>query len=62
LIGSAPSWPAETWMFWLWMARIHVARVMRAKRFVRIEPDAHRIVAAAEQPYQADAGMRRAGP
>jgi len=59
LIGSAPSWPAETWMFCPgWRAPRRPRHAARSD-LVRIEPDAHRIVAAAEQPYLADAGNAR---
>src|SRR5712671_2305243 len=59
LIGSAPSWPAETWMFCSWMARTTSPAVMPRSDLVRTEPDAHCIVAATEHPYLADAGNAR---
>ena len=57
-IGSAPSWPAETWMFCSCTRAYDVAGGHSARRdLVRVEPDAHRIVAAAENLHLADAGQ-----
>jgi len=63
-IGSAPSLTGRDLDVLLLDGAHHVPAVITARSdLVRTEPDAHRIVAAAEHPYLADAGKcARAGP
>ena len=59
--GGAPSWPAATCTFCSRIAVDHVAgRQIAHGEFLRVEPDAHRVVAAAEDLHVAHA--REAAP
>ena len=57
-IGSPPIWPAGFTLFCAWMAAItSVAVTPSLRHFVRLHPDAHRILAA-ESPGRAKRPLR----
>ena len=60
--GGPPSWPAATWTFCCWIALLHVERRQSVGlELVRVEPDAHAVLAGADHPDLADAGQRASG-